>query len=487
MQTRIVRLLIFTVLLLGTRAQLVLAEEQFQPKVIDKAKKAVVTIHGNASLKAYEPIEGAWTGTGFIVNKNKGLILTNAHITERATIGTYHLFFHDGTRADARVLYYDPWLDYAFLQIAPEVIPADATEIKFSVKDPTTDQPAFVIGNNEGKSFSIHTGNISSIYRIAGAMPQHSINLSLNTKGGSSGSPILNEKGEAIALNYGVSETFGIGLHPSYLRYALRFIEAGKMPVRKHIGVIAGSYSLNEGVQYRHFPQEKIKGYNKKFPSSLSHALQVSNTLQGSPAEGKLLPGDIIWAINGQELGPNLVDLDMAMNTCQAPSMCLTICRNGVWSDIEIALYSPEAHKIQRMVSFGGALFFEMDDFYSDKIGAPAKTLTFVNVQSSTSFDKLIYYGSRSRRFALKMEALNESPVTNLDQLIAAIPQLVGKKYFTIDYVNYIPVGVGFGWTTVSQHLHKEDVAYDENAPEPKLFTFDREKLEWRGAPILKR
>lgn len=484
MKTRLIHLLPLTMLLLGT-PKLVLGKEQFKQKVIDKAKKAVVTIHGKASLSAYEEPLGTWSGTGFIVNKNKGFILTNAHITGHATVGTYYLFFHDGARADAKLLYYDPWLDYAFLQVAPETIPEDATEIKISAKDPAMDQPAFVVGNNEGKSFSIHTGNVSSIYRITGSMPQHSINLSLNTKGGSSGSPILNEKGEAIALNYGGSETFGIGIHPSYLRYALRFIEQGKIPVRRHIGVIVDSYSLNEGVKYRQFPQEKIKGYTKKFPSSLSHALRVSSTLQGSPAAGKLLPGDIIWAVNGKEIGPNLVALDMAMNTCQEPSVCLTICRNGVWSDVEIPLYSPEVHKIQRMVSFGGALFFEMDDFFSDKIGAPAKTLTFVNVQSSTSFNKLIYYGSM--RFALKVEALNESPVTSLDQLIEAIPQLVAKKYFTIDYVNYIPVGIGFGWTTLAHQLHKADVEYDENSPEPKLFTFDREKLEWKGETLLKR
>lgn len=33
------------------------------------------------------------------------------------------------------------------------------------------------------------------------------------------------------------------------------------VPVRKHIGVIVGSYSLKEGVRYHHFPKEKIKHY----------------------------------------------------------------------------------------------------------------------------------------------------------------------------------------------------------------------------------
>ena len=252
-------LLILAILLFSLPPSRVLGEGQFKQQMIDKAKKAVVTIHAKASLRAYEA-SNAWSGTGFVVDKSKGILLTNAHITGMAVIGTYEVAFHNGTRVDAKLLYQDPWLDYAFMQVMDcKSMPEDVTEIKLSTKDPVMNQPILVIGNNEGKSFSIHTGNISSVYEIDGLMPQHSINLSLNTKGGSSGSPILNNKGEAVALNYAGRETFGIGLHPSYIRYALRFIERGKIPVRNHIGAIVEHYSLNEGTRYRNFPQEKNK------------------------------------------------------------------------------------------------------------------------------------------------------------------------------------------------------------------------------------
>ena len=388
MKTSIRHLLIATILLLGSSIQASLGKELFSAKVIEKAKKAVVTIHGSASLKAYDDKSNAWSGTGFIIDKHQGHVLTNAHIVGRAVIGTYHLFFYDGTRADAKLLYYDPWLDYAFLQVDPTTIPHGATEIKFSSKDPVMDQPVFIIGNNEGKSFSTHTGTVTGLYEIAGNLPQHSIRLSLNTRGGSSGSPVMNQQGEAIALHYGGSDTFGIGLHAAYIRYVLGFIAKGKSPIRKHIGVITEIYSLNEAAKYRDFPNDKIQAYNKKFPLSLGNAIQVSRTLPGSPAEGRLMAGDIIWAVNGQEIGPSLVELDLAMNMAEKDSVRLTIFRDGQWQEVDMLLYNLEDHKITQMVSFGGALFFEADDFFSDKTGMPAKTLTFAIAQSSATFNQ---------------------------------------------------------------------------------------------------
>jgi hypothetical protein len=94
----------------------------------------------------------------------------------------------------------------------------------------------------------------------------------MNTRGGSSGSPIVDHQGRAVALNYAGDETFGIGLHPAYIQYALSFIKQDKIPVRKHIGAVTSTYSLNDGVKYRNFPREKVKAYIEQFPTVLSNA-----------------------------------------------------------------------------------------------------------------------------------------------------------------------------------------------------------------------
>jgi S1-C subfamily serine protease len=489
MRTSIKIILLQTLLLIGLNKTVLLAKEQFDTKIIERAKKSVVTIHGQASLKAYEAFSNSWSGTGFIINKSKGYILTNAHIAGGAIIGTYHLFFHNGSRADAKLLYYDPWLDYAFMQIDPTLIPADATEIKITAKNPVMDQPVFIIGNNEGKSFSIHTGAITGLYEIQGAMPQHSIRLSLNTKGGSSGSPVINQQGEAIALNYGGSDTFGIGLHAAYLRYAIDFIEKGKIPTRKHMGAFTGTYSLNEAVKYRKFPVSELQNYNRKFPEALGNAIQVRRTLVGSPADDKLIAGDIIWTVNKQLIGPRLSELDLIMNNSNHNTVVLGIYRGGEYQEVTLSLYNLEDHKVKQMVSFGGTLFFKVDDSFSEKTGMPANTLTFSLIQGSNTFNNVFPYimTDYGKQVILKVLAFDKTPIVSFEQLVEAIPTFIQQKYFTISYINYLPYRPHFGnwWYNIGINYYVADVSYDINTPEPKIFTFDDKEMEWKSSPVL--
>jgi S1-C subfamily serine protease len=484
------KVIVMPLVILLTHASVLLATEPFSQKVIEKTKHAIVTIYGEASLKAYENVSNSWTGTGFIINKRKGYILTNAHLVGGALIGTYYLFFYNGNRADAKVLYYDPWLDYAFLKVDPATIPTDASEIRIATKDPQIDQPVFIIGNNEGKSFSIHTGIITGLYEIAGAMSQHSIRLSLNTKGGSSGSPVVNQRGEAVSLNYGGSDSYGLGLHPGYLRYAIDFVEKDKLPIRQHIGILTDTYSLNDAVKYRKFPVDKLTWYNQKFPAAKGNVIQVTRVLPGSPAEGKLRAGDIIWQVNKNPIALRLIEMDLTMCNTKYMQVCLDVYRDGECHETRIPLYNLEDHKIKRMVSFGGTLFFKVDDAFSEKSGIPAGTLTFCLVQGSNTFNKVYPYFStpQGRRFVLRLTAFDQTPIVTMEQLIQAIPTFIQKKNFTISYFNHLPYQSAFGNGSYNFGIDYcvADVSYDENTPEPRLFTFDEKGLEWKSNPILK-
>ena len=101
------------------------------PEVLEKARKGVVTINTRVSVSAYKNT-GNWTGTGFISSKKDGLIITNAHMISPASIGIYFISFFNGQEAEAKLLYYDSWQDFAILKIDPTNIPADALELAFS-------------------------------------------------------------------------------------------------------------------------------------------------------------------------------------------------------------------------------------------------------------------------------------------------------------------------------------------------------------------
>ena len=65
---------------------------------------------------------GIWTGAGFIINKKKGYILTNAHVSGRGDT-KLKLKFKSGTYKNAKPIYIDPEYDIAILEIDKRYIP----------------------------------------------------------------------------------------------------------------------------------------------------------------------------------------------------------------------------------------------------------------------------------------------------------------------------------------------------------------------------
>ncbi|MCP3659919.1 MAG: serine protease [Bacteroidetes bacterium] len=460
------KILLFQIYLFSSFNFLSIADENFSNKIIERAKNSVVTIEVKSSLSANLDQIPQWSGTGSVLCKTKGIILTNAHVSGRAIIGKHDIVFQNGSRADAKLIYYDPWLDFAFLKVDPKEIPKEVKEISFSKKNPFSNQPIMIIGNNEGKSFSVHTGNVSNLYDLTGQMPQHCIKLSLNAKGGSSGSPVFDVKGNVIALNFAASQTFALAIHPEYIRYTMKSILKDKIPKRRHIGILTGLYSLSDAIKYRNLPKEKLKKYMKLFPKSNANAIIIKTILKNSPSYNKLKNGDIIWSANGKIIGPNLIDLDMMMNKSDKTKIHLEIIRDGKILEFDIGLYDLEKNKITTMISFNKQVIFKMDDLWSNRTGAPSGTITAT--------------GNMLKGFYFKILAINLIPMNSLDDVIKIIPALVKEKYFFADIYSYSPYFINnfSGSFTISPMELKQDLYYD-SLDDPKQYVFNSKTYEW--------
>ena len=60
------------------------------------------------SLAAYGDA-GRGIGTGFIVDKKLGLIVTNQHVCGANGVANYFITFDTGQQIEAKLLYYDLW------------------------------------------------------------------------------------------------------------------------------------------------------------------------------------------------------------------------------------------------------------------------------------------------------------------------------------------------------------------------------------------
>lgn len=466
----------------------IFASNIINPKSIERVEKAIVNIETRIAVSAYlDP--GSWRGTGFITDKEQGFIVTNNHVVGGASIGTYFVTFFDGRQVQAKPVYYDLWQDFAILQINPKEMPETIEQIKFSKEPAVTGQEVFVIGSPEGQEFSFHSGYVSTLYEINGMMPQSSYVVNLNSAGGASGSPLLNDKNEAIGVVYGGSKTYTLALHGEYVQSALAALKKGKIPARKHIGILTEQYSLDKAVRHRHFPKTEMDNYIKNFSGARNKAVAVKAILPGAPAENLLKPGDIIWEVEGKSLKGNLAVLDKAMDGVNTDEINLTIFRDGKKLKIAIKLYDINKNKVELLVNFAGATFFQADDLVSSKSGIPLKALAIKNVQTGSSFSSIPVSFAQDYKniYRLGVQSINEQNVSSLDELIGVIPGAIKQKYVSIRFKNYQPYYPSFAADSTFISAQEDlisDITFDSIDTKPRILKFNPQSTEWVAEDI---
>ena len=467
------------------------AKTKINNGAMSKIEKAIVYIEPRFSMSLYQRTDPE-NGSGFINDKKNGLIVTNNHVIGGASVGSYFVTFYNGRQIQAKVIYYDIWQDYAILKVDPKEIPKKCQEIQFSKDNVTQNQKVFVIGCPGQKEFGMTEGHVSELYSIGTRfmMPQSSYTIHANDPvGGARGSPIINEKLEAVGVLYFGYRNGIEALRGQYVQNALNSIKNSQnSPQRKHCGAICDLYSLHDAVKHRKFPEKIMEEYINKFPEAENKAISVSSTLKGTPAEKALQPGDIIWEIEGKQIGGNLYNFDYGMDSSDKDNVTLTVFRNGEIIKIDIGLYNINNNKIERMVYFGGATFFELDDICSFKSGLPIKSLSISNnVESGSSFsvipvayrtgninDPIIFWDDYN---VLVINSINEKELKNLNDLIEIIPEAIGKRFINIKIKSLqSPRDPLYIW---SQEELIYDIVLDSIDDKPRILRYDYEAKEW--------
>jgi Do/DeqQ family serine protease len=150
-------------------------------------------------------------GSGVIIDGERGLILTNAHVIQRS--GTIKVVLQDEREYEARIIGADPESDLAVLKIEPrEKLPSIAMG---NSDDLMIGETVIAIGNPFGFSHTVTTGVISALNRSIRTderVFQDFIQIDASINPGNSGGPLLNINGELIGINTAIyAKAQGIG------------------------------------------------------------------------------------------------------------------------------------------------------------------------------------------------------------------------------------------------------------------------------------
>jgi Do/DeqQ family serine protease len=230
-------------------------------------------------------------GSGVIIDGSRGLILTNAHVVQRAS--TIKVVLQDEREFEARLIGADPDSDLAVLKIdSKETLPA----IPMGASDDLMiGETVIAIGNPFGFSHTVTTGVISALNRSVRSedrVLQDFIQIDASINPGNSGGPLLNITGELIGINTAIyAKAQGIGFAIP-IRKARRIVadlvQFGEVK-QAWIGVIA--QDMDERVaQYLNYPARK--GAIVKAVESESPALKAG-----------LREGDVMLSLGGRKIG----------------------------------------------------------------------------------------------------------------------------------------------------------------------------------------
>ncbi|KAI1826500.1 Pro-apoptotic serine protease NMA111 [Xylaria intraflava] len=305
--------------------------------------------------------------TGFVVDAERGLIVTNRHVVGAGPF-TGFVVFDNHEEADAYPVYRDPVHDFGILRFDPKVIkymPVSALPLRPDLAKVGVE--IRVVGNDAGEKLSILSGVISRLDRNA---PEYGEGYSdFNTcyyqanaaaYGGSSGSPVVNIDGSAIALQAGgrsdgASTDYFLPLDRP-LR-ALRCIQEGK-PINR--GTIQCQFLFKPFDECRRLglTQNWETAARKAFPKA-TNMLVAEIILPEGPSHNKIQEGDVLLKVNG-EMVTQFIRLDDILDSNVGNTVRLTLQRGG--EDIEVDINIENLHDItpDRFVSVAGGSFHDL-------------------------------------------------------------------------------------------------------------------------------
>ena len=281
---------------------------QTAEEILGQAALYTVRITSLTSVALNQDSGGSASGAGFLIDKERGWILTNAHVATRSPV-VLKVAFKDDKELPSKRLHVDPLLDVAIIQVDPKSLPATAVAADLDCSGlPAIGTPIAAFGHPWGLNFTATRGIVSGEPWL---FPGEYVQTDAILNHGNSGGPLINlNTGKVVGLN---ARLYNPETDSKKFSSAISLSEPIPAVCR-----IVELLKAGQDTRLKLLPMVLATGKDDPRP-------RVARTLDAS---SPFLPGDLIVGVDGSSGVRNASDLATRLRG-PASSASVTVERNG--------------------------------------------------------------------------------------------------------------------------------------------------------------